>query len=134
MFKKVKPQEVETLFDKPIKQSGGAPVLPCDNNTWNNFSENEQAQLLRAYDEYNIWDPYHNAGGDAFSCTPNDWGEVGDIECACKNDPISWNCLEQNNMIQLPNGWCYNRENLKNLQAQPNQRKNHRMETYMCLS
>ena len=51
MFKEVKPKEIENLFDTPIKQSGkqsgGAIAEICENNRWENFSKEQQEQLIK---------------------------------------------------------------------------------------
>jgi hypothetical protein len=124
MFKEVKPKEIENLFDTPIKQSGkqsgGAIAEICENNRWENFSEEQQEQLIKAYNA-GIWDPYNRGGGGQFSCTNNGFGDIEDeedIECACKVDPISFGCLENDTMIESPGRGaegattCFNKENL----------------------
>jgi hypothetical protein len=126
MFKEVKPKEIENLFDTPIKQSGkqsgGAIAEICENNRWENFSEEQQEQLIKAYNA-GIWDPYNRGGGGQFSCTNNAFGDIEgeeeeDIECACKVDPISFGCLENDTMIETPGRGaegattCFNKENL----------------------
>ena len=118
MFKEVTPREINGIKTiktiKTIKQSGGArcPETPNPTSFQQHFSEPQKEELSRAYE--NIWNPYqvkdeNNAGPDGFKCTTNGWGDVGedDIECGCKTDPMSMECLTKDNLIESPGGACY---------------------------
>jgi hypothetical protein len=119
MFKEVTPREINRIKTiktiKTIKQSGGAPPCPeapTPASFQQRFSAPQKAELSRAYE--NIWNPYqvkdeNNAGPDGFKCTANGWGDVGEdeIDCGCKTDPFSMECLTKDNLIESPGGACY---------------------------